>query len=64
MTREILPYRPAAEYFDEDKVGAEIPFIRYFYKFNKPENSDDLEKQILKSSKELEKRFVELFKEV
>lgn len=64
MAREVLPYRPTAKYFDENKVGAEIPFIRYFYKFNKPENSDDLEKQILKSSKELEKRFVELFKEV
>ncbi len=64
MTREVLPYRPTARYFDEDKIGAEIPFIRYFYEFNKPEDSDTLEKQILKSSEELEQRFVKLFKEV
>lgn len=64
MNKEILPYRPTAKWFDEDKIGAEIPFIRYFYNFEEPEASDELERKILKSSEELEKRFVKLFKEV
>ncbi|ARR01853.1 type I restriction/modification system, M subunit [Campylobacter vicugnae] len=34
MKAEILLYLPNAKAFDEDKIGAEIPFTRYFYKYS------------------------------
>ncbi len=45
--REVYPYVPDAKYFDEEtdkaiKTGAEIPFTRYFYKYEAPEPSDKL----------------------
>ena len=45
--REVYPYVPDARYFDEEtdkviKTGAEIPFTRYFYKYEAPEPSDKL----------------------
>ena len=58
MEREVLPHIPDAKYFFEEdlskkkpviKTGAEIPFTRYFYKYQK-----------LESSEKLAKRFVEL----
>jgi len=48
MEREVLPHLPdAVAFFEEDlsskkkviKTGAEIPFTRYFYKYEKPEAS-------------------------
>jgi len=58
MKREVLPHVPDAKaFFDGDdenasfdddfgkkniKIGAEIPFTRYFYKYNQPENSENL----------------------
>ena len=47
MEREVYPYVSEARYtFDEDltkkkpviKTGAEIPFTRYFYKYEQPED--------------------------
>ena len=58
MKREVLPYLPDAKWFWEEdltkkkpvvKTGAEIPFTRYFYKYQKPT-----------PSKELEQKFVDL----
>lgn len=45
--REVYPYVPDAKWFDEEtdkviKTGAEIPFTRYFYKYEAPEPSDKL----------------------
>lgn len=45
--REVYPYVPDAKWFDEEteskvKTGAEIPFTRYFYKYEAPESSDKL----------------------
>lgn len=45
--REVYPYVPDAKWFDEEddkhvKTGAEIPFTRYFYKYEEPESSDEL----------------------
>ena len=45
--REVYPYVPDAKWFDEEddkhvKTGAEIPFTRYFYKYEEPESSDVL----------------------
>lgn len=67
MAREVLPHIPDAKAFfeaeDENatfeddllakkvKIGAEIPFTRYFYKYQEPIPSEDL----LKKFKELEK---------
>ena len=51
MKREVLPYIPDAKWFWEEnlgakkpiiKIGAEIPFTRYFYKYQKPTPSEDL----------------------
>ena len=44
MEREVLPYVPDAHWVDEEtdkttKTGAEIPFTRYFYKYEQPEPS-------------------------
>jgi type I restriction enzyme M protein len=45
--REVYPFVPDAKWFDEEdekhvKTGAEIPFTRYFYKYEAPESSDKL----------------------
>ena len=51
MAREVLPYIPDAKAFFEEnltakkpviKVGAEIPFTRYFYKYLEPQPTEDL----------------------
>ena len=52
MAREVLPHIPdAAAFFEENlsakkpviKTGAEIPFTRYFYKYQQPTASEELE---------------------
>ena len=50
--REVLPFAPDA-WIDEKKnvVGYEIPFTRYFYKYDPPKPAEDIMKEI----KELEK---------
>ena len=61
MKREVLPHIPDAKAFFEGKdefacfeddkaektikIGAEIPFTRYFYNYKQPESSDDLLKK-------------------
>ena len=51
MAREVIPHIPDAKAFFEEnltakkpviKVGAEIPFTRYFYKYVEPQASEDL----------------------
>ena len=53
MEREVLPYVPdAVAFFEENlgvkkpvvKTGAEIPFTRYFYKYQQPTPSEELER--------------------
>lgn len=63
MAREVLPHIPDAKYFDEDKIGAEIPFTRYFYKYQEPKSSEELEKEFLELEKSVNKRVAKLFKE-
>lgn len=44
--REVYPYVPDAHYWwEENKLGAEIPFTRYFYQYQAPEKAEDLLKQ-------------------
>lgn len=73
MKEEVLPHIPDAMYFFEEdlnakkpviKTGAEFPFTRYFYEYQQPEKSDDLEKAFLGIESSLNKRIEELFKEV
>lgn len=41
--REVLPYVPDAWVdYDKTKVGYEIPFTRYFYKFTPPRKADEI----------------------
>ena len=44
--REVYPHVPDAHYWwEENKLGAEIPFTRYFYQYQAPEKTEDLLKQ-------------------
>lgn len=63
MAREVLPHIPDAKYFDEDKNGAEIPFTRYFYKYQEPKSSEELEKEFLDLEKSVNAKVSNLFKE-
>lgn len=47
FNREVLPYNPNA-WIDKTKtkVGYEIPFTRYFYKYVAPEKADDIAERI------------------
>lgn len=64
MAREVLPHISDAKYFDEDKIGAEIPFTRYFYKYQEPKSSEELEKEFLELEKSVSDRVTKFFKEV
>lgn len=60
--REVLPYNPNA-WIDKKKtkVGYEIPFTRYFYKYVAPPKADDIKAEILEIEKELKGALEELF---
>lgn len=70
MAKEVLPYIPDAKaFFEEDlskkkpviKTGAEIPFTRYFYKYEEPTSVEELEKQFYELEQSVSKRICELF---
>lgn len=63
--REVLPYNENA-WIDKKKtkVGYEIPFTRYFYKYIAPEKADDIKEDILAIEEELNGALKELFEEV
>lgn len=72
MAREVLPHIPdAVAFFEENlsakkpviKVGAEIPFTRYFYKYQKPVPSEELERKFLTLEKSVSERVKKLFGE-
>ena len=60
--REVLPFAPDA-WIDEkkSKVGYEIPFTRYFYKYQVPQPSAEIMAEILELAKELEGSLQEVF---
>lgn len=60
--REVLPFAPDA-WIDEkkSKVGYEIPFTRYFYKYEAPRPSDEIMKEIMEIEKELDGVLMEVF---
>lgn len=70
MEREVLPHVPDAQWFFEEdmskkkpviKTGAEIPFTRYFYKYQKPEPSEELEKKFIELEASVSERIKKLF---
>ena len=70
MAREVLPHVPdAVAFFEEDlskkvpviKTGAEIPFTRYFYKYQQPKPSEELEKTFLELEQSVNERIQQLF---
>lgn len=70
MEREVLPYLPDAKWFWEEdltkkkpviKTGAEIPFTRYFYKYQAPTPSDELTKKFVFLEESVNERIAKLF---
>jgi type I restriction enzyme M protein len=70
MAREVLPHIPDAKaFFEEDlskkrpviKTGAEIPFTRYFYKYQQATPSETLEERFTMLEKSVNKRVAKLF---
>ena len=70
MEREVLPHVPDAKaFFEEDlakknpviKTGAEIPFTRYFYKYQAPVSSDELAKRFNELEASVDLRIKRLF---
>ena len=70
MQREVLPHIPYAKaFFEEDlskkkpvvKTGAEIPFTRYFYKYQKPTDSAELKTQFEELEKSIAKHMANIF---
>ena len=73
MQREVLPHIPDAVAFFEEKVdakkpvikiGAEIPFTRYFYQYQQPTPSEELEAKFVELETSVSKRIKKLFGEV
>ena len=76
MEKEVLPHVPDAKWFFEGKdeeatfeqdmgektirIGAEIPFTRYFYKYQQPTPSDELLAKFIELDKEVDQKIKEL----
>ena len=70
MAREVLPHVPDAQWFWEEdltkrnpaiKTSAEIPFTRYFYKYQQPTPSEELEKRFVELEASVNERINKLF---
>ena len=70
MAREVLPHIPDAKAFFEEKLGAkkpvirtgaEIPFTRYFYKYQQPTPSEELETKFMELERSVSGRVAKLF---
>lgn len=70
MAREVLPYIPDAKAFFEEnlgaknpviKTGAEIPFTRYFYKYQKPVPSEELKAKFMELELSVSESVAKLF---
>lgn len=69
MAREALPHVPDAQWFFEEdlskkspviRTGAEISFTRYFYKYQQPKPSEELEQRFLGLEKSVSERIARL----
>jgi len=70
MAREVWPHIPDAQWFFEEnlgakkpvvKTGAEIPFTRYFYKYQQPVASEELETKFMELELSVSARVAALF---
>ena len=70
MAREVLPHIPdAVAFFEENlgakkpviKTGAEIPFTRYFYKYQQPTASEELGSRFMELELSVSARVAKLF---
>ena len=70
MFREVWPHVPDAKWFWEEnesaknpvvKTGAEIPFTRYFYKYQQPTPSEELASRFTELEKSVSDRISRLF---
>ena len=70
MKREVLPHVPDAKWFWEEdlsakkpviKTGAEIPFTKYFYKYQQPEDSEVLAERFNALENRVSDRISKLF---
>ncbi len=70
MNKEVLPYIPDAKAFFEEnldikkpviKTGAEIPFTRYFYKYQQPTPSEELKQKFIQLEHSVDERIKSLF---
>lgn len=60
--REVLPFAPDAWIDDKkSKVGYEIPFTRYFYRYEPPKPSQEIMAEILEIEKDLDGSLKEIF---
>ena len=71
MAREVLPHIPDAKAFFEEnlsakkpviKTGAEIPFTRYFYKYQQPTPSEELEARFMELELSVSEQVAKLFR--
>ena len=71
MKREVLPHVPDAVAFFEEvitekktiiKTGADIAFTRYFYQYQKPEDSDALAQKFIALEESVSQRIDNLFR--
>lgn len=59
--REVKPFNPDAWLDDKKmKVGYEIPFTRFFYKYIAPESTDNISEEIKRLEEEIVKSFEQL----
>ena len=72
MKREVLPHVPDAKWFFEEdlsakkpiiKTGAEIPFTRYFYKYQTPVPSEELAVKFQELELSVQERIAKIFGE-
>ncbi len=72
MAREVLPHVPDARWFYEEdltkkkpviKTGAEIPFTRYFYRYQQPQPSQELATAFTQLEANVQTRIAKLFGE-
>lgn len=70
MEKEVLPHIPDAKAFFEEnlnlkkpviKTGAEIPFTRYFYKYQQPTPSEELKEKFIQLEHSVDERIKNLF---
>ena len=70
MAREVLPHVPDAKWFWEEnlsakkpviKIGAEIPFTRYFYKYQQSTPSKELADKFVELERSVSSRIASLF---